>query len=118
MPPQSLRDSSPRGGALRNEPSLTTPSDSASRIIDIADHDDVHEFMFDQGVTDGLPVVPPTRERVDRMLEHAPEYWSDSRAVVATLPPNMAPMTGREGRHQRGHGRLQARVLSHGPGFG
>jgi len=67
--------------------------ETLARLIDIADHDDVHEFMFDQGITDGLPVVPPTRERVDRMLERAPEHWSDARAVVATLPPNMAPMT-------------------------
>ena len=68
-------------------------SDSYSRVIDIADHDDVYEFMFDQGMTDGLPVVPPTRERVDRMLQRAPSHWSDPQQVVATLPPNMAPMT-------------------------
>lgn len=26
------------------------------------------EIWFERGVTDGLPVVPPTRERVERML--------------------------------------------------
>ncbi len=67
--------------------------DTFARLIDIADHDDVHEFMFDQGITDGLPVVPPTRERVDRMLERAPEHWSDPRKIVATLPPNLAPLS-------------------------
>lgn len=29
---------------------------------------DEYEIWFDRGVTDGLPVVPPTRERVVRML--------------------------------------------------
>jgi len=29
---------------------------------------DEFEIWFDKGVTDGLPVVPPTRERVEHML--------------------------------------------------
>ena len=29
---------------------------------------DEFEVWFDKGVTDGLPVVPPTRARVERML--------------------------------------------------
>ena len=72
---------------------MSGESDFYSRIIDIADHDDVYEFMFAQGITDGLPVVPPTRERVNRMLDCAPQHWSDPQQIVATLPPNMAPMT-------------------------
>ncbi len=71
----------------------STSRDPHARLIEIADHDDVYEFMFDQGMTDGLPVVPPTRERVDRMLDCAPEYWSDPQKVVATLPPNLAPLS-------------------------
>ena len=39
-----------------------------ARRIEIASGDDEHEFLFDQGLTDGLPVVPPTPERVLRML--------------------------------------------------
>ena len=72
---------------------MSGDSDFYSRIIEIADHDDVYEFMFSQGITDGLPVVPPTRERVNRMLACAPEHWNDPQKIVATLPPNMAPMT-------------------------
>ncbi len=68
-------------------------TDFYSRIIEIAEHDDVYEFMFAQGITDGLPVIPPTRERVDRMLACAPEHWSDPQKTVATLPPNNAPMS-------------------------
>ncbi|MEO1554682.1 MAG: TlpA family protein disulfide reductase, partial [Pseudomonadota bacterium] len=39
-----------------------------ARKIEIAQADDVAEFMFDQGFSDGLPLVPPTPERVMRML--------------------------------------------------
>ena len=34
--------------------------------------DDAIEMLYERGVTDGLPVVPPTRERVDRMLARVP----------------------------------------------
>lgn len=68
-------------------------SDFNSRIIEIAEHDDVYEFMFAQGLTDGLPVVPPTRERVDLMLSHAPGDWRDPQATIAELPPNNAPLS-------------------------
>ncbi|HIC34227.1 MAG TPA: redoxin domain-containing protein, partial [Gammaproteobacteria bacterium] len=61
-----------------------------ARKIEIAPSDDVHEFMFDQGFTDGLPVVPPTPERVMRMLAGTSR---DSQELVATMPPNMAPAT-------------------------
>ncbi len=35
--------------------------------------DDPIEKLFERGVTDGLPVVPPTKERVERMLAGAPD---------------------------------------------
>ena len=34
--------------------------------------DDPIEQLFERGVTDGLPAVPPTRDRVERMLAGAP----------------------------------------------
>jgi hypothetical protein len=61
-----------------------------ARRIDIAEADDPCEFLFDQGLTDGLPVVPPTPERVLRMLAGTTRFAQD---VVATVPPNMAPAT-------------------------
>lgn len=39
-----------------------------ARRIEVGESDDIFEFMFDQGLTDGLPVIPPTPERVVRML--------------------------------------------------
>ena len=61
-----------------------------ARRIEIAPDDDVHEFMFDQGFSDGLPLVPPTPERVLRMLSGTDR---DPQSIVATIPPNMAPAT-------------------------
>jgi hypothetical protein len=61
-----------------------------ARRIEIASSDDVAEFMYDQGFSDGLPLTPPTPERVLRMLEGAPRGSQD---LVAIAPPNMAPVT-------------------------
>ena len=40
-----------------------------SRRIELAELEDEIEAMFTRGWTDGLPVVPPTEERVLRMLD-------------------------------------------------
>lgn len=61
-----------------------------ARRIDVASGDDIEEFMFDQGFSDGLPVVPPTPERVMRMLAGTTR---DPQSLVAVVPPNMAPAT-------------------------
>ena len=61
-----------------------------ARRIEIASADDIAEFMFDQGFSDGLPLVPPTPERVLRMLTGTTRAPQD---LVAVIPPNMAPAT-------------------------
>ncbi len=61
-----------------------------ARRIELGDAEDVFEFMFERGLTDGLPVVPPTPERVMWMLTGTRR---DPRDVVATVPPNLAPVT-------------------------
>jgi thiol-disulfide isomerase/thioredoxin len=61
-----------------------------ARRIELGDADDVFEWMFERGLTDGLPVIPPTPERVARMLTGTRR---DPREVVATVPPNLAPLT-------------------------
>ena len=48
------------------------------------------EFWFAKGVTDGLPVVPPTRERVERMLVTTAR---DRGALVGEMPPNCGRVT-------------------------
>nr|WP_070958972.1 thiol-disulfide oxidoreductase [Hyphomonas sp. Mor2] len=61
-----------------------------ARKIEIAKADDVAEFMFDQGFSDGLPVVPPTPERVIRMLSGT---RGSPKEVIAQMPPNMGEAT-------------------------
>jgi len=61
-----------------------------ARKIEIASADDVAEFMFDQGFSDGLPLVAPTPERVLRMLAGTRR---DAKEVIAQMPPNMGDAT-------------------------
>jgi hypothetical protein len=51
--------------------------------------DDI-ERWFERGVTDGLPVVPPTRERVERMLGAT---GRPRDGLVAEVPPNYGRAT-------------------------
>ena len=55
----------------------------AASAIDLADDEDPHEYCF-RMFKDALPVVPPTRERVAKMLAVA---GLDPRAVIARIPP-------------------------------
>src|SRR5919201_3164813 len=84
-------------GAMRRaitEPAYL-PRDSlagmtAGRVTaDVATTDPI-EALFDKGVTDGLPVVPPTRERVDRAIEASGRAANE---VVALVPPNYGRAT-------------------------
>lgn len=61
-----------------------------SRAIELAPLEDEIEACFDRGWTDGLPVVPPTPERVLRMLEGTSRPPDE---VVAVVPPDLAPCT-------------------------
>jgi hypothetical protein len=61
-----------------------------ARRVELAEREDEQEAMFARGWSDGLPLVPPTPERVLAMLE------GTSRApdeVVAVVPPDLAPCT-------------------------
>lgn len=62
----------------------------ASRRIDVADAEDDIEMMYTRGWSDGLPVVPPTEERVLRMLTGTSRAPSD---VIATVPPDLVDVT-------------------------
>ena len=61
-----------------------------SRQIEIASSEDEFEAMFSRGFTDGLPVVPPTPERVMRMLSGTTR---DPQEVVAIAPPDLVELT-------------------------
>ncbi|MBJ40167.1 MAG: thiol-disulfide oxidoreductase [Gammaproteobacteria bacterium] len=94
---ESLPAWRPGCGSLTGDPDVAARlaaedenSPIRARRIEVAEQDDEFEFMFDQGFTDGLPVIPPTAERVLRMLTGTNR---DAQEVVATMPPNMAPAT-------------------------
>jgi hypothetical protein len=61
-----------------------------SRRIEIADAEDDNEVMFARGWTDGLPVVPPTEERVLAMLGGTTRSPDET---VATVPPDLVDAT-------------------------
>jgi hypothetical protein len=60
---------------------MATISTATSIPID----DDPIEQLYERGVTDGFPVVPPTRNRVERMLSGAPHRSRDE--LIGTLGP-------------------------------
>jgi hypothetical protein len=61
-----------------------------SRRIEIGEDEDEHEAMFARGWSDGLPLVPPTEERVLRMLDGTAR---DPQEVVGLAPPALAAAT-------------------------
>lgn len=74
----AARSAAERGGRLR------------SRRIELGEAEDDEEAAFARGWTDGLPVVPPTAERVARMLDGTSRAADD---VVAVIPPDLVECT-------------------------
>jgi hypothetical protein len=62
----------------------------ASRRISIGDLEDDVEACIARGWSDGLPVVPPTPERVARMLQGTTR---DPQDIVASVPPDLVECT-------------------------
>ena len=61
-----------------------------AREVLVGGWDDPIEACFERGWSDGLPVVPPTDERILRMLggtERKPDE------IVGLIPPNLSPCT-------------------------
>lgn len=61
-----------------------------ARRIDLAELEDAIEACYDRGWSDGLPVVPPTPERVLSMLEGTVR---DPAEVIGTVPPDLVECT-------------------------
>jgi thiol-disulfide isomerase/thioredoxin len=57
-----------------------------SRQISVSEWDDPIEQAYDRGWSDGLPIVPPTAERILRMLQGTQRSSSE---VVGKVPPNL-----------------------------
>jgi hypothetical protein len=54
------------------------------------DFDAVNALMRDRGWSDGLPIVPPTAERVEAMLAYCDRPWNEP---VAKVPPRWGEAT-------------------------
>lgn len=61
-----------------------------SRHVELSSAEDEFEAMYARGWTDGLPVIPPTPERVLRMLAGTTRAPQD---VVAIAPPDLVELT-------------------------
>ncbi|HVE18699.1 MAG TPA: thioredoxin family protein, partial [Ilumatobacteraceae bacterium] len=61
-----------------------------SRRLELADLDDEMEVLYERGVTDGLPVTPPTEQRVLRMLEGTSMTPDE---IVAVVAPDLVEVT-------------------------
>ncbi|MFZ3339708.1 MAG: TlpA disulfide reductase family protein [Terriglobales bacterium] len=62
---------------------LYSPRGKAASRVDIEEGEDEFEYCY-RAFGDGLPVIPPTVDRVDRMLS---EVTGDPREVIARIPP-------------------------------
>jgi hypothetical protein len=56
--------------------------------------DDVNDYFYERGWTDGLPIVPPTEERVEAMLAGMP--WHKADELISVVPPRMGNATMRQ----------------------
>ena len=56
--------------------------------------DRVNDYFYERGWTDGLPIVPPTQERVEFMLAGMPGRNADE--LVSVVPPKMGRATMRQ----------------------
>ena len=61
-----------------------------STELEIDETDDLIEVCYENGWTDGLPVVPPTPERVERMLSATDR---DPDELIAAVPPKWGRAT-------------------------
>lgn len=62
----------------------------ASAVLPVPPGRDVHEFLQEAGLSDGLPVVPPTARRVALMLAASP---LPPDHVLGKCPPNYGTVT-------------------------
>lgn len=70
----------------------TAEEPEAATSTFIGTYDEVNEYFYAQQWTDGLPIMPPTEERVQAFLDYS---GRNSDEVVATLHPSLRKVTVR-----------------------
>lgn len=81
------------GRLLRAKTQLPAASgeDAVPRVLDFSGSwEEVNDYVYAQGWGDGLPIVPPAREKVARLLL---AQGQDAEAVVGIVPPKMGIAT-------------------------
>src|SRR3954468_3035204 len=62
-----------------------------SNVIEVEDSwEAANDWFLNEKLSDGLPIVPPTRERVEKMLGGT---GRDPAEVVGPIPPKWGPCT-------------------------
>src|SRR5437667_8872788 len=72
------------------QPVVTLVRAAEESILSVPAGTDLVEWYFEQGWTDGLPVVPPTRARVDAFVE---ALGGDPQFVECKVPPRYGSLT-------------------------
>jgi hypothetical protein len=70
---------------------------SNPKILDVSDDDSldrVNDYFYEQGWTDGLPIVPPTAARVEKMLAGMASHDADE--LIGAVPPKFGHATFRQ----------------------
>src|SRR5947208_252672 len=67
----------------RSAPAPVAAGDGALTVVFTGDLDAVQDHFYDRGWTDGLPVIPPTRERVETYLEFTSRPADEVLGVLA-----------------------------------
>ena len=74
--------------------SQAKPGSRATLVSEVVEVEDsleaANDWFCDRKLSDGLPIVPPTRERVERMLTGT---HRDPQEVIGQIPPKWAPAT-------------------------
>jgi hypothetical protein len=72
---------------------MSSPPDFRSGLIRGRSEDELRETLYRMKVTDGLPVILPTPERVEEMLEAAAFAGFDRDLVLGDVGPNLGQAT-------------------------
>jgi hypothetical protein len=73
----------------------TTTNDAMPATVrEDAAFEEINDYFYERGWTDGLPIVPPTEARVEAML--AGMTWRRAEDVISIVPPRMGVATMRQ----------------------
>ncbi len=61
-----------------------------SSVIFTGTLEEIQEYFETNGFTDGLPIIPPTEEKINEFLKYTP-YSKDS--IIGTIPPSYRKVT-------------------------